>query len=121
MANRLDGAPIRHGDDCGRGAASELRPAQRPRDGLGLSSPPEWGEAERGVLSNPRLVDAYRKTRKRGSPFAVSHRTRTRDCRYDHIYVTGHFDVTSCRYLTDWLDENLSDHAPVVADLKLTS
>jgi exonuclease III len=100
--------PIREDDD-------DDVPAGQRHPGL----QPEWGEAERGVLSNPRLVDAYRKTRKRGSPFAVSHRTRTRDCRYDHIYVTGQFDVTSCRYLTDWLDEKLSDHAPVVADLSL--
>jgi len=100
--------PISEDDD-------DVVPAGRRHPGL----QPEWGEAERSVLSNPRLVDAYRKTRERGSPFAVSHRTRSRDCRYDHIYVTEHFSVTSCEYLTDWLDEKLSDHAPVVATLAL--
>ncbi len=100
--------PISEDDD-------DVVPAGQRHPGL----QPGWGEAELAILSNPRLVDAYRKIRQRGSPFAVSHRTKSRDCRYDHIYITEDFRVTSCDYLAYWLDEKLSDHAQVIADLAL--
>lgn len=81
----------------------------------------EWDTAERGILCHPRLADAYREVREPGAPFPVSHRTRTRDCRYDHIYITDAFSVTSCRYLLSCLEERLSDHAPVIADLSMSN
>ena len=41
------------------------------------------------------------------------------DRRYDHIFVSEHFTVRACRYITDWLARGLSDHAAVEADLAL--
>jgi endonuclease/exonuclease/phosphatase family metal-dependent hydrolase len=82
----------------------------------------EWDAAERGILEHPRLRDAYRQVHRAGDPWPYSHRvknSRTPERRYDHIYVSDDFTVASCRYLSDWLNDDLSDHAAVEADLQL--
>jgi endonuclease/exonuclease/phosphatase family metal-dependent hydrolase len=83
----------------------------------------EWDAAERRILEHPRLRDAYRQVHQPGDPWPYSHRVKRRggvhDRRYDHIFVSAHFAVRACRYLTDWLA--FSDHAAVEADLALDS
>jgi endonuclease/exonuclease/phosphatase family metal-dependent hydrolase len=81
-----------------------------------------WDDAERGILEHPRLRDAYKQIHQAGEPWPFSHRvrnSRVQERRYDHIYVSLHFAVLSCRYLSDWLDAGLSDHAAVETDLVL--
>ena len=81
----------------------------------------EWDAAERAILEHPRLRDAYKQVHEAGDAWPYSHRVRnspTPERRYDQIYVTDGFTVLSCRYLTDWLDRDLSDHAAVEAELR---
>jgi endonuclease/exonuclease/phosphatase family metal-dependent hydrolase len=82
----------------------------------------EWAAAELGILDHPRLRDAYKQVHVPGTPWPHSHRVKNstpEERRYDHIYVTEHFSVLSCRHLTDWIETGLSDHAAVEADLVL--
>jgi endonuclease/exonuclease/phosphatase family metal-dependent hydrolase len=83
-----------------------------------------WDAAERGILEHPRLKDAYKQVHKPGDPWPYSHRVQNskepKQRRYDHIYVSDHFEVHACRYLTEWLAPGLSDHAGVEADLALS-
>jgi hypothetical protein len=58
--------------------------------------------AERAIVEHPRLHDAYKQVHQAGDPWPYSHRDKnspTPERRYDHIYVTDGFTVTSCRYL----------------------
>jgi endonuclease/exonuclease/phosphatase family metal-dependent hydrolase len=97
--------------------------------GGGRSDPAEearWVEAELGFLQHPELRDVYRSSRERGLPFAHSHRRGRGEnqtpCRYDHVYVSErHFDLarSECVYREDLLAAGLSDHAPVVATLRV--
>jgi exodeoxyribonuclease III len=79
----------------------------------------EWDAAERSVLVHPAMRDVYGELQVAGEPYAASHVTRGVPRRYDHIYASEELAVQRCRYLTDWLDEGLSDHAAVEADLVL--
>ncbi|MEJ7892400.1 MAG: endonuclease/exonuclease/phosphatase family protein [Solirubrobacteraceae bacterium] len=74
-----------------------------------------WDAAERSVLRNPDMPDAYRQLRTLGDPFPVSHTTRGISRRYDHIYASCDLAPTRCEYLTEPLEHRLSDHAPVFA------
>jgi len=76
-----------------------------------------WDEAEQGVLQHPRLRDVYRSLRTHGDEFEWSHRTRSGPKRYDHIYVSEELEPRSCRYWSEWVNEGLSDHAAVEAEL----
>lgn len=78
---------------------------------------PRWDAAERSVLEHPELRDVYRETRRMGESFAVSHFTGRTARRYDHIYASSDLKTVACRYLASWLDERLSDHAAVEAEL----
>jgi exodeoxyribonuclease III len=79
-----------------------------------------WDAAERGVLENSRLRDAYRVTHPEGDPVAVSHYTGSTPRRYDHIYASRELRVTACRYHETWLGQ-FSDHAAVEAELEPSS
>jgi len=79
----------------------------------------EWDAAERGVLAHPKLRDLYREQHPPSEPYPASHYTRGIRRRYDHIYASDELQAVGCRYITDWLEERLSDHAPVEADLIL--
>ena len=81
---------------------------------------PDWDAAEREVLENARLRDAYREQHEPGSPFPASHYTGTTARRYDHIYASAELRATACSYHADWLNRRLSDHAAVEADLERT-
>ena len=71
------------------------------------------------MLEHPRLRDIYRAQREPGTEFAVSHVTRGGPKRYDHVYADpGDWGALSCRYRTEWLEERLSDHAAVEAELQ---
>ena len=86
----------------------------------GADQDPEmWDAAERSILDHPRLRDVYRACRTAGQPFAVSHITRSGPKRYDHVYAGPGLEPVSCRYLNDWLEEGLSDHAAVEAELRV--
>jgi exonuclease III len=85
-----------------------------------------WVKAEAALLENPRMRDVYRHDAQ-GEPFPVSHWTGRKEPltghRYDYIFVSPELEPESCTYLSDWLkrDERkwrLSDHAPVVAELR---
>ena len=56
-------------------------------------------------------------------PLAVSYRrgagAKRFDCRYDAIYATPDFEVSNVRYLYDESIAAGSDHAMVVADLRM--
>jgi endonuclease/exonuclease/phosphatase family metal-dependent hydrolase len=78
-----------------------------------------WDAAERSILKHPRLHDVYRALRARGDPWEWSHRTKSGPKRYDHIYASADLEPRSCRYWSAWIDEKLSDHAAVEADLVL--
>jgi endonuclease/exonuclease/phosphatase family metal-dependent hydrolase len=81
-----------------------------------------WDKAEMGILRHPRLRDVYRELREAGEPFAWSHRTNSGPKRYDHIYVSDGLTAHSCKYWTEWVDdEKLSDHAALEAELTLAS
>jgi exonuclease III len=82
-----------------------------------------WIEAELGFLDHRELRDVYRAHHVPGERYAISHlRGGDTPCRYDHVYVSGEFQIESCRceYLEDVLPEGLSDHAPVIATLRLS-
>jgi endonuclease/exonuclease/phosphatase family metal-dependent hydrolase len=79
----------------------------------------EWDAAERSILVHPAMRDVYRELHVPGEPYATSHVTRGVSRRYDHIYASEELAVQRCRYLTDWLDQGLSDHAAVEADVVL--
>jgi len=76
-----------------------------------------WDRAERGILEHERLRDAYREKHDPTQPFPASHYTRGHRRRYDHLFVSPEIVVNECWYFADWLDERLSDHAPIVAEL----
>jgi endonuclease/exonuclease/phosphatase family metal-dependent hydrolase len=82
-----------------------------------------WKRAELGFLEHPELRDVYRAHHRTGEPYATSHlRAGDTPCRYDHVYVSGEFEIDDCRceYLEDLLHEGLGDHAPVTATLTLS-
>jgi endonuclease/exonuclease/phosphatase family metal-dependent hydrolase len=93
--------------------------------GGGRSDPDEerrWKEAELGFLEHRELRDVYRANRSPGERFAFSHmRGGKTPCRYDHVYVSTEFqiDACCCDYRTDFIDAGMSDHAAVLASLKL--
>jgi endonuclease/exonuclease/phosphatase family metal-dependent hydrolase len=82
-----------------------------------------WDAAERGILEHPRLRDAYKQVHNPDDPWPYSYRVEntndSKERRYDHIYVSDHFEVRTCSYLIDWLTPGLSDHAGVEADIAL--
>ena len=126
IARRVDQRPQLPQILCGDFNAPQSEPEGRPVVTWANHYPevqPEWDAAERGILEHPRLRDAYRQVHQPGAPWPYSHRVKHRDGfhdrRYDHVFVSQHFTVGACRYLTDWLDDRLSDHAPVEADLAL--
>ena len=69
-----------------------------------------------------RLRDAYKEVHTAGEPWLYCHRVRNskiQERRYDVFYVSSDFAVVACRYRSDWLGSDLSDHAAVEADLVL--
>jgi len=95
--------------------ADGVTPAGRNHPGLR----DEWEAAERAILCNPELRDVYREVHPAGEPYPASHFTRGTPRRYDHIYASQELEVGRCRYLTEWLEKRLSDHAPVEAELSV--
>lgn len=79
----------------------------------------EWKDAELAILEHPELRDVYRELHEPGTPFPASKYTRGTPHRYDHIYASPQLETVSCTYLSDWLTEKLSEHAPVEAELAL--
>lgn len=85
-----------------------------------------WQRAELGFLKHPELRDVYRHRHQAGEPFAVSHwrgrGVNRTGCRYDHICASAtafDLDGSQCLYREDLLESGLSDHAPVLATIKL--
>ncbi len=87
-----------------------------------------WKLAEKRIVDNPDMRDAYRDVHERGRPLPSSHFTGHVDGgtghRYDHIFTSPEIHTQSCCYLSEWLEGNevhgrLSDHAPVEAELSL--
>jgi len=77
----------------------------------------EWDAAERSILEHPVLRDVYRVGHEAGARFPASKYTRGTPHRYDHIFASPQLETVSCGYLEGWLEEKLSDHAPVEAEL----
>ena len=44
--------------------------------------------------------------------------TNKTPCRYDHIFGSQHFKVSSCEYLHRFREEEVSDHSPLVTELR---
>jgi endonuclease/exonuclease/phosphatase family metal-dependent hydrolase len=80
-----------------------------------------WDAAERSVMDNPKLRDIYRERHQGSDPFPVSHYTGTTARRYDHIYASEQLHFTTCTYHQAWLEDRLSDHAAVEADLEVAT
>jgi endonuclease/exonuclease/phosphatase family metal-dependent hydrolase len=81
-----------------------------------------WKRAELGVLRHPRLRDAYlldRSARHETGPFAISHYTGRTSRRYDHVYVSEHFQVDKVDYDTEVLAAGVSDHASLCVEVSL--
>lgn len=125
IARRVDISPLRPQILCGDFNTPQPEAEGEPVKTWGELYPDVaefWDAAERGILEHPRLRDAYKQVHKPGTPWPVSHRenrSRIKQRRYDHIYVNDRFTVRACRYLSEWLDTGLSDHAAVEADLNL--
>jgi exonuclease III len=81
----------------------------------------EWDAAERGVLEHPTMRDVYRERHPSYAPYPASHLTRGIPRRYDHVYASPEIATVWCRYLGAWLEARLSDHAPVEAELVLST
>jgi endonuclease/exonuclease/phosphatase family metal-dependent hydrolase len=80
-----------------------------------------WKEAELGFLDHPELRDVYRAHHVAGERFATSHMRGNTPCRYDHVYVSKEFEIDECRceYLEGILGTGVSDHAPVLATVRV--
>jgi exonuclease III len=80
-----------------------------------------WKEAELGFLDHPELRDIYRAHHVAGERFATSHMRGNTPCRYDHVYVSKEFEIDECRceYLEGILGTGVSDHAPVLATVRV--
>ncbi len=80
-----------------------------------------WDSAERWLFSG-ELTDVFRSVH--GSKAAhswVLHRKNKCEVkrRFDHILASPHWKVREASYLIEALDQKLSDHAPLLADLSL--
>ena len=70
------------------------------------------GEQQHGMRDLFRLFHGYEHE-------AYSHergKNKT-PCRYDHIFGSEHFKVSSCEYLHPLREEKVSDHSPLVTEL----
>lgn len=83
-----------------------------------------WDAAEEGLMTIPELRDVYRDKHKRGEEFPVSFytggvRSGKGPRRYDYVFASDGIETKRCRYLTPWLEDGLSDHAGVEAELTI--
>ena len=73
------------------------------------------GEQQHGMRDLFRLFHGYEHE-------AYSHErgkdTNKTPCRYDHIFGSQHFKVSSCEYLHRFREEKVSDHSPLVTELR---
>jgi endonuclease/exonuclease/phosphatase family metal-dependent hydrolase len=125
IARRLDGRPSTPQILCGDFNTPQPEVAGEPVRTFADRYPAVAAEWDAAETRHPRPSAAARRLQAgacAGRSLAGSHRvrnSRTPDRRYDHIYVSEHFTVDACRYLSDWLDAGLSDHAAVEADLRV--
>jgi endonuclease/exonuclease/phosphatase family metal-dependent hydrolase len=86
------------------------------RDGV-ADSGKRWDSAVRWFFEErPRLRNAFWEARGVGE-MEPSHISRDSPRWFDHIFVSQHLAVQSCRYLHDWRAARLSDHSPLLASL----
>lgn len=125
IRRRIDAPDMQHlllcGDfNCQR--FDEEHPGGRPRHRSTWKR--RWDDAEASVTEHPDLYDAFRAHRAAAGvdgPIPPSHyvgRNR-KPKRYDHVFSNRRLSVARCRYLSDWLERDLSDHAAVEADFLL--
>ncbi|MCY4598233.1 MAG: endonuclease/exonuclease/phosphatase family protein [Bryobacterales bacterium] len=92
-------------------------------DQFGVERPlKEWSEGVLSVLdgeSQHGLRDAYRDLHGFEKPIPVTYGTRTNPRCFDHTFVSRHFDVLECDYHHEWREQELSDHSPMWARLRL--
>ncbi|MGI8944733.1 MAG: hypothetical protein ACR2GL_00650 [Thermoleophilaceae bacterium] len=119
IRRRIDSSPERPRVLCGDFKA----PHAEDEDGITVWTAghpklrEQWEAAERSLLADPNLRDAYRECREPGTPLPVSYLTRGTRHRYDHVLASRDLDVIACRYLSDWRTRKLSEHSPVEAEL----
>ncbi|MEZ4444924.1 MAG: hypothetical protein R3B72_37965 [Polyangiaceae bacterium] len=88
---------------------------------FGADAPHGLSDALRVWLdARPNVAAELRKARPDG-PLVVSHRTRTRDCRYDQCWISDDWHVEDVDYRYGAAVEAGSDHALVVVDLALVA
>jgi len=102
--------------------------ARDSRERLRSERGPEWDAAELGVVPGLRDLgfrDAFRTVHgyTRREPSWTFRRMGGHDggWRLDHLFVSSELEVRTSRYHHGWRDADLSDHAPLEADVELGS
>jgi exonuclease III len=100
-------------------ASGRVRPMRRKRKG----SASRWDAAERNILTGLATFgfsDAFRSLHgyavDTGS-WVLRRRDREVRRRFDHLFASAELRVVQCRYLHEWRDAGLSDHAAIEADV----
>lgn len=90
----------------------------RPRDVRGTAA--ELGMLTARLADGP-LVDAFRAVNGWGpteGSWFWKNRGKTGGFRLDHIFASGHFRATQCRYEHGLRAAGMSDHSPIMAELE---
>ena len=96
-----------------------MRLKEKFRGGRGA----RWDEGERNVLCGLAefgFRDAFRSVNGYGAldaSWILKRKLKTVGRRFDHIFATEPLGVQRCRYLHEWREAGLSDHAAIEADL----
>ena len=80
-----------------------------------------WDTAERQLFTR-NMRDAYRELHGptgEGYSWVLRQKERRVHRRFDHILLSRHWNLQSWEYQFDALSQNLSDHAPLIAELHL--
>jgi endonuclease/exonuclease/phosphatase family metal-dependent hydrolase len=91
--------------------------ARRILGGSGL----RWDAGERNILSGLQpfgMRDVFRSLHGYevdACSWIVRRKDLVRRRRFDHVLASARLQTISCEYLTEWLDERLSDHAAIEA------
>jgi len=128
LANKDDGLRILCGDfnsprrEYQDGEVLTWGKTKRRSDGRLINkSDNRWARAEQGVFSGLEeygMKDVYRMVNgyeKYAYSWVHHWRDKRTERRFDHIFATPRLNPIECRYLYDFLEKGLSDHAPIEA------
>lgn len=65
------------------------------------------------------MRDLYRELHNKGEAYPASHYTRETPRRYDHVFGSRQIVADEVYYWTTWLEDGLSDHAPVELEFQV--